>query len=755
MQWLSQFFLNPGFVLPGAALASVPIVIHLLSRLRYKKVRFAAMEFLLQSDEQNRRRLIIEQLLLLLLRVLAVILIGLLIARLILDPSSMLLMRGATTHHVIVIDDTLSMRAISSEQPLFDAAVDTVQRMTSQAGGRPGAQRVTVITMSEPDRPLVMDRALDATLMQDLGPRLSNLKCSWQSVSPVTALQAAANVINGGAGVAPQVHVVTDLRKSDWQDRPDVTEALESLAELEAEVSLIQVAEESLGNVSLSELSADNLAVAVGIPWRMKLSFTNDGSQIVTGLRAVVMIDGNTLPVKVLIPDIEAGESAELAHDITFDAPGLHAVQVRLEDDLLNEDNSRFLAVEVTTSRRVLVIDSEASQDDAQFLSLAISDPDLTGRAAEVRTADVLTAASLSDYDCIYLLNVPELPADAVERLRQYVESGGGLAWFPDERANTGWYNALAEKNVPLFPVKLTSVHKQETADEADSAERPYPAFEQHPIFLTYNDPEARLADALRFRQWYSATTLDDDRARVLCRMSSGDPIIFEHTVGRGRVMTFLTTAGRRWSNWPIADAPGYVVTQMLLAEYLQKPSGSVADQEIDNGLTFSWPISQYSETLDIYLPESPDEDAEEDTFLRLQAAPEQTDPAVLPDQPGGAEGPTADSEERLTVPVPQARRPGVYRIKQYQLDGEPSERLLALNVPATESDLTAADPQQVVAQSESGHVRVVPASTSDELSETDAGRELRWLLIGLLTLVLLCEQLLALRLSFHPEAAA
>ena len=72
MSWLTQFFLNPAFVLPGAALVSVPILIHILSRLRYKRVRFAAMEFLLESEELNRRRIILEQLLLLLLRVLAV-----------------------------------------------------------------------------------------------------------------------------------------------------------------------------------------------------------------------------------------------------------------------------------------------------------------------------------------------------------------------------------------------------------------------------------------------------------------------------------------------------------------------------------------------------------------------------------------------------------------------------------------------------------------------------------------------------------
>ncbi|MGB0742799.1 MAG: BatA domain-containing protein, partial [Planctomycetaceae bacterium] len=87
MSALSQFFLNPAFVLPGAALILLPILIHILSRLRYRQIRFAAMEFLLESEELNRRRLILEQLLQLLLRILIVLLIVLLISRLILDPG--------------------------------------------------------------------------------------------------------------------------------------------------------------------------------------------------------------------------------------------------------------------------------------------------------------------------------------------------------------------------------------------------------------------------------------------------------------------------------------------------------------------------------------------------------------------------------------------------------------------------------------------------------------------------------------------
>ena len=63
--WMHSLFLNPGFLVVGGALISVPIIIHLINRMRFKRIRWAAMEFLLKAQKRNRRRLIIEQLLLL------------------------------------------------------------------------------------------------------------------------------------------------------------------------------------------------------------------------------------------------------------------------------------------------------------------------------------------------------------------------------------------------------------------------------------------------------------------------------------------------------------------------------------------------------------------------------------------------------------------------------------------------------------------------------------------------------------------
>src|SRR5580700_334285 len=101
------FFLNPWAMVAGGLLVSSPIIIHLINRMRFKRIRWAAMEFLLKSQKRNRRRLIIEQLILLLLRILLVLLAGLLVARF-LGFTFAGFFQPKNTTHVVILDDRLS-----------------------------------------------------------------------------------------------------------------------------------------------------------------------------------------------------------------------------------------------------------------------------------------------------------------------------------------------------------------------------------------------------------------------------------------------------------------------------------------------------------------------------------------------------------------------------------------------------------------------------------------------------------------------
>jgi len=612
--------------------------------------------------------------------------------------------------------------------------------------------RVTVLTMTQPDRPLVTDRELNAALLQELVPRLRNVTCSFEAVSPVPGLTAAENILAADGGAARQVHVLTDFRKSDWVNRPEVVAALKALDAIKAEVSLVQVTQAAAANVVLSQMTSETLAVAVGVPWRMNLTLHNYSDQKSSGLRATVYIDGTALPAKVLVPDIEPSEDAVLSHDIVFESAGQHEIEVRLEDDALLDDNRRFLVADVTDSRAVLIVDDDGRQDDAGFVAAAF-DPQLSGVATQVRSSDVLTTAKLDEYDCIYLLNVRELPADATLLLTDYVRSGGGIAWFPGDQATTTWYNTtLRSPEYSLFPVSLGTVQSiPETAADEDP-EFQTPVFAEHPVFAVYNIPDNPFAELVQVKKWFgvSSDAQSEDSVestvKTLVRLKNGDPVVFEHSVGEGHVMTFLFSAGTAWSNWPFSPH-GYLPTNVMMHQYLQKPSNTVQLREVGEPIQFEWAAGEYSNTIDVVLPEIEGDDSA-DTFLRLQAAPVE----VLSETADEVAA-NGSSGDRWAVSVPQANRPGVYRIKRYPAEDENEETWFALSVPTTEGDLTLADAAEVQQQADLSHVRIVSADTAGGLSASDAGREMRWFLIGLLIAVLICEQLLSLRLSFHAEA--
>src|SRR6516162_3517476 len=64
----------------AAGAASIPIIIHLLNRKRFRIVVWAAMKFLLAAQKQNTRRMRLEQLILLAVRTLLVLLVVLAMA---------------------------------------------------------------------------------------------------------------------------------------------------------------------------------------------------------------------------------------------------------------------------------------------------------------------------------------------------------------------------------------------------------------------------------------------------------------------------------------------------------------------------------------------------------------------------------------------------------------------------------------------------------------------------------------------------
>jgi hypothetical protein len=108
--WFSLGFNAFQLAAAGTALVSAPIIIHLINRMRFRRIRWAAMEFLLKAQKRQRRRLIIEQLILLAMRCLIIAMIAYWFGSFVGFGGDVLNAGGEkAVLHVVVVDDTPSM----------------------------------------------------------------------------------------------------------------------------------------------------------------------------------------------------------------------------------------------------------------------------------------------------------------------------------------------------------------------------------------------------------------------------------------------------------------------------------------------------------------------------------------------------------------------------------------------------------------------------------------------------------------------
>src|ERR1700722_3902293 len=151
---MMSFFLNPWTMVAGAGLVSAPVIIHLINRMRFRRVKWAAMEFLLKAQKKMRRRKILEQLLLLFLRMLLVFLAGMLFARYLgIDP--LVHKETRPTLHVVVLDDTPSMgdtgqAGVAGGDAFAEAKKMIAERILPAVSEASTPQRVRIIRLSDP-----------------------------------------------------------------------------------------------------------------------------------------------------------------------------------------------------------------------------------------------------------------------------------------------------------------------------------------------------------------------------------------------------------------------------------------------------------------------------------------------------------------------------------------------------------------------------------------------------------------------------
>ncbi|MFH5804748.1 BatA domain-containing protein [Alienimonas sp. DA493] len=768
IETLAPFFLHPGIAAAGAACAAVPIVIHLINRLRFRKVRFAAMEFLLQSEQRNRRRVLIEQLLLLLLRILLVLAAAALIARLALDPSTLSALRGGdAAHHVVILDDSGSMRATAEEGDVFEAAKRTLRDFAAEAARTPGSLQLTVLLLSraDADSALFARREVNTAFLSDLAEKLDALEPTRSRLRPAAGLAAAERRLASEEDVGERVvHLLSDFRTVDWggggpteavatddaagATAGDTAAAVERLDAAGVRVNLVRLAADAPENRRVADVSYGAATAAVGVPLRVRVEVSNESQTAAETLELSAALDGQPLPLGESIPALEPGETAVREFDVQFDDPGRHAVSVSVPSDGLPEDDSFTRPVLVLPRVPVLVVDGAADLDAANRISL-LFDPELTGREVRIGGTDLLRKEDLSQFWTIYVVNVPRLPADAVGPLTRYVENGGGLIWFGGEIDAEYYTDTLVPAG--LFPVPLAGPSVDLPAEEGAG---PDVRFAEHPVTQALTLGENLFADLVKVYRylpvpddWERDDAARNDGVETVATLRNGAPLVLASRLGEGRILTVLTTAGvapsdgeAEWTNWP--RTPPFPLFHLPAQEWAARIDTGDAVGASGEPLEFVLDAARFRPDV---LIERPD-----DLSASLTATPR-----LREDEPGVDGAPVTDDELLLTARYADTDLPGVYKARLTTAEGEPVDRWTALNFPAAESRLALIAPAALTdALSGTRNVTVQEAGDAAWTGGGDQSREMRWWLLGLMAALMAAESLLAYRCGYHGAGA-
>src|SRR4051794_11644734 len=228
---LAVGFVTWSFFWAGLAAVSIPIIIHILNRRRFKTVTWAAMDFLLRAMKKNRRRLRFEQWVLLATRCLVVFLLGMALARpLACENRSLAGLGGRTGLNVFVIDNSYSM-AYEANRPgdartHLDQAKKIAKALMAQMNS--GGESVAIITSSRPAVAVPGFEKPSYNLVA-AASAVDRVEQTYGATDLVGALQLAMRI---GREEARQpvkhLYVLSDATRSAWE-QPGQGDAMKGL----------------------------------------------------------------------------------------------------------------------------------------------------------------------------------------------------------------------------------------------------------------------------------------------------------------------------------------------------------------------------------------------------------------------------------------------------------------------------------------------------------------------------------------------
>lgn len=411
-------FLYPTFLWALLALA-IPVIIHLFSFRRYRKVFFTNVRFLKEIKEETSSRQKIKNLLVLAARCLAVLGLVFAFAQPFLPQQDKVLQGDRAVS--VFIDNSFSMNALSQDVPLFEKAK---QRAREIVQAYAPDDRFQILTNDFEGRHQRLISKEDALAMID------EIKPSPASREFSKVMQRQQQALNLGKAPNKIAYILSDFQKnvSDFSTYKDTS----------MQVNLIPLQAVQEKNIAIDSAWFEAPVQMLNQVSQMVVKVRNYSTEPAENVRVTLKHNGQEKPVGTF--NIPAKSVITDTVNITILNTGWHEATLTLSDYPVQFDDSYNFAFYVAEQINILTINDNLPN---KYLGAAF------GGSAYFKVTDQnsknIDYSKLAQYQLIVLNETTNISSGLAAELNTYAKNGGNVLLFPNGSGNATAYKAVLD----------------------------------------------------------------------------------------------------------------------------------------------------------------------------------------------------------------------------------------------------------------------------------------------------------------------
>ena len=410
-------------ILFGLPLILLPVIIHLINRMRHKPRKWAAMQFLFAATQSSTSHSKIKNWLILAMRILAVLMLLLFLSRPLVGGWMGWAFGGAPDIIMLLVDRSASMesRISGTNKSRREYAIEMIVNAAEKFENK----SQIVLIDSATRKPQNIANAASILELPDTQP-------SDTAADIPAMLQSALDwLVDNQAGIA-EIWIASDLQATNWLPDDSRWESLmESFNSLKQKVRIRMLA--------TTQDSPMNASISVSQLARIKSNEIGEVRLAVDIKRT--KINNDTEPIKQTIngvtTEIEAkvnGQATRWRHRIEVDEQSGGWGKLELSPDGNPQDNITYYRYDDDFSMEGLVI-SESKL--SPLWQAAASTVNISARKpAKILAPNEFSKSDLRD-STLVIWHAPLPQGDTSIALREFINEGGRLVFFPTGEATT------------------------------------------------------------------------------------------------------------------------------------------------------------------------------------------------------------------------------------------------------------------------------------------------------------------------------